>query len=419
MRQKATFLGWFICGLGAAFYCYEYLLRIAPSVMSTELRHAFQLEALAFGNLAAFYYYAYTPMQLPVGVLMDRYGPRRLLVFACLTCAVGTYLFAQPQYLLIAQIGRFLVGFGSAFAFVGVMKLASIWLPPNRFGLIAGLATSLGMLGAMTGDLVLVGLVKQYGWSVTTQFSAIAGLILAGIIFWGIPKSTSHLAHPAADTVTADFKQLFSGLRILMRNPYIWINGAIGSLLYLSLSVFGELWGPPYLEGAHYYTRADSAKAVSMVFLGWAIGGPLAGWISDKMGRRRLPLLVGAIGTAVTIGLVFCLPMTTPKYVMFSLIFLFGLFASSEVITFAVAKELVPIHLTGSAIAFTNMLVMLGGALLQPLVGAILDMRWQGEIVDKLRVYSPADYQMAMIAIPIGALVAAVLVYRLKETAHH
>lgn len=414
--KKATLLGWIVCGLGAVFYCYEYLLRITPSVMTLELRQAFQMDALAFGNLAAFYYYAYTPMQLPVGILMDRYGPRRLLVFASLVCAIGTYLFAQPGHLFIAQIGRFLVGFGSAFAFVGVLKLASMWLPANRFAMISGLATSLGMLGAMAGDIVLVQLVKQYGWSATVVFSAIAGVILA-VVFLYIPKSTpTQLADQPYPTAT--FKQLFTGLLTLMRNPYILINGAIGSFLYLSLSVFGELWGPVYLEGAHFYLRDDAAKAVSMVFLGWAIGGPLAGWASDKLGRRRLPLLIGAIGTAVTMGLIFFLPANTPHYIMFGLIFLFGVFASSEVITFAIAKELVPAHLIATAIAFTNMLVMLGGAILQPLVGAILDFKWQGQMLNGLRVYSPEAYQFALVAVPIGALIAAVLIYRMKETAH-
>src|SRR5262245_9308234 len=120
---KSLFLPWVICGLGALFYCYEYLLRIAPSVMMVDLMQAYQINATVFGNLAAFYYYAYTPVQLPVGVLMDHYGPRRLLTFACLACALGSYLFAHASYISMAQFGRFLVGFGSAFAFVGVLKL--------------------------------------------------------------------------------------------------------------------------------------------------------------------------------------------------------------------------------------------------------------------------------------------------------
>ena len=123
---KSVVLPWVICGLGALFYCYEYLLRISPSVMMSDLMQAYHINATVFGNLAAFYYYAYTPMQLPVGILMDRYGPRRLLTFACLACALGSYLFAHAFHIELAQIGRFMVGFGSAFAFVGVLKLATI-----------------------------------------------------------------------------------------------------------------------------------------------------------------------------------------------------------------------------------------------------------------------------------------------------
>ena len=132
-RRRVGIFPWIVCGLGALFYTYEYLLRISPSVMSSELMAAYGITAGAFGNLMAIYYYAYTPMQLPVGMLMDRYGPRRILTAACAACAVGSYLFASSGHLSVAGVGRFLVGFGSAFAFVGVLKLATIWLPKERF----------------------------------------------------------------------------------------------------------------------------------------------------------------------------------------------------------------------------------------------------------------------------------------------
>src|SRR5437899_1255372 len=109
---------WLICALGALYYSYEYLLRISPSVMELPLRHHFNLSATGFGLLSAFYYYAYVPLQIPVGILLDRYGPRILLTFACFICVLGTFLFAGTQVFWIAASGRFLVGFGSAFAFV-------------------------------------------------------------------------------------------------------------------------------------------------------------------------------------------------------------------------------------------------------------------------------------------------------------
>src|SRR3990172_1547193 len=197
-RRKSTevVLPWLICGLAACFYCYEYLLRISPSIMVPELRAAFNISAAALGNLSAFYFYAYTPMQLPVGVMLDKYGPRNVLTFAVLICALGAALFGFSTHYWGALAGRFMIGFGSAFAFVGVLKLASSWLPPDRFGFIAGLTTTLGMIGAMFGQNVLSVMVHQSGWQQTLIYSSIFGFLLVPIIWCVIrdqPKTVRNL----------------------------------------------------------------------------------------------------------------------------------------------------------------------------------------------------------------------------------
>ena len=137
-EKNYKMMGWLVCSLAALYYCYEYLLRVTPSVMEGPLREHFGLSAAGFGFLSAFYYYAYVPLQVPVGVLLDRYGPRVLLTTACLICVIGTFLFAGTSVFWIAAVGRFLVGFGSAFAFVGVLKLATIWLPEDKLAMVAG-----------------------------------------------------------------------------------------------------------------------------------------------------------------------------------------------------------------------------------------------------------------------------------------
>lgn len=220
MNKKAHILPWLICGLGALFYCYEYFLRILPSVMTQHLMHAFNIDAAMFGNLMAFYYYAYTPMQLPVGVMMDRIGPKRLLVFAAVICAFGTYLFAH-QYLAVAQTGRFLVGFGSAFAFVGVMKLASIWLPPSRFGMIAGFATTLGMLGAMGGDILLAELVRDLGPKTTLYLASAVGIVITVILWLAIPDRNKPLRSSEKNIQPTSFSQLLAEVLTLIRKPQI------------------------------------------------------------------------------------------------------------------------------------------------------------------------------------------------------
>lgn len=410
-------LPWVICGLGALFYCYEYLLRIAPSVMVTDLMQAYKIDATIFGNLAAFYYYAYTPMQLPVGILMDRYGPRRLLTLACLACAMGSYLFGQAFHIGLAEIGRFLVGFGSAFAFVGVLKLATIWLPPHRFALISGLTTSLGMIGGMFGDIYLTSLVNQIGWRSTVLLSAAAGVLLAIAIFWVIrdrremPVSLEN----QVPHMNIDFKEVLQGAWNIIWKPQILLCGLVGCFLYLSLSAFAELWGIPYLEVAHGLTKSQAAISISMVFLGWMFGGPIAGWVSDSMGRRLLPIMVGALGGAMSITAL----LYTPSLSLFaidSLLFLFGLFASTEVIVFAIARESCAHHLSASALAIVNMLVMLGGVLFQPLTGYFVDLTWTGTLVDGVRSYTADGYKLALVTLPATFLLTFILSLFMRET---
>ncbi len=406
---------WIICSLGALYYCYEYFLRISPSVMIPELMKAYQLTGAEVGNLSAFYYHAYVPMQIIVGLLMDRYGPRRLLALACLFSVIGTYLFAGGHNFAMAELGRFLVGFGAAFAFVGALKLATIWLPPNRFALISGIITSLGMIGAMAGDILLRNLVDVLGWKTTTYASAGVGVVLT-ILIWSIVRdvnpSPTH-SHYHAERIY--FHDLLKGLWGALRNPQIWFNGIVGFVLYLSLSAFAELWGIPYLEQARGLSRIHAADANAMVFLGWAIGGPCWGLFSDFIGRRCLPLVIASLSSLLVICVILYFPHISYGSMSF-LLFLFGFLSSGQVLVFAICREVTHYRIAGTAIALTNMLVMLGGNLFQPVIGKLLDMGWTGDMINGTRHYSMLNYQTALSVIPASIVIAVILVYFIRET---
>lgn len=413
----AKAMPWVFCILGAAFYFYEYLLRVAPSVMTTDLMMSYHISAAALGNLTAFYYYIYSPMQIPVGVLMDRYGPRNLLTLAGLSCAVGTYLFASSYSLFVAEIGRFMVGFGSAFAFVGVLKLATIWLPPERFAMISGTTMALGQVGAMTGAIALTSLVTSEGWKLASYITAVIGVVLTLFLYFIIrDRRAGKAEHKSiAEGGEMTLKAVIYGMFQLLRNPQIWLNGLIGCLIYLPTSVFAELWGIPYLKVAYNFSGLHAASVISMIFLGWATGGPIVGWTSDRIRQRRLPITVGSVVAAVLLSMVFFLP-NFPAKLLGPTFFVFGVFSSTQVIAFPIGREISPRKLAGTALALTNMLVMMGGMLFQPLVGVLLDMNWSGKIVHGVHVYAVADYQSALAVLPFGLVLAVVLSFFLRET---
>lgn len=416
-NSKIGWLPWLICGLAAVFYAYEYLLRVSPSVMMPQLMQAFGVSAASLGLLSSAYYAAYTPVQLPAGLMMDRFGPRRILTLAVLCCAVGAALFAITDSLMLAGIGRFLMGFGSAFAFVGVLKLATIWLPPDRFGFVAGLATTLGMLGAISGERILGKTVFLVGWQQTIIYSGIVGLILTPLMWWIIRDHNDQ--HPdAPHTQRIALKQCFFEAFRIIQNRQIWLNGLIAGLMFMPITVFAELWGVEYLKVTQGYNQDQATWGTSMIFLGWAIGGPIVGNWSDTIRRRRLPMTLGSLFAALAISFVMYVPGLSAFQVNAGL-FMLGFFGSAQVLAFAVGRENCSITVAATAVAATNFLINLAGGTFQPLVGKIMDMCWDGQEAVGMHVYSPETYTIAISVVPIALLLAVVLSFFLKETHCH
>ena len=203
--------------MAASFFFVEYFARVAPGIMVPQLMRDFGVNAAALGGLAASFYYAYIAMQLPVGVLMDRYGPRLLLSVMAGLCALSSYIFATADGVWMAQVGRFILGFASAFAFVGALKLASIWFPPARIGLLAGLTQAIGMLGAAVGEAPMSYLVQHVGWRETVLIVGGIFAVMAVVMFAVIRDREATHAAPADES-----SHLLSGLLQVLKNKYSW-----------------------------------------------------------------------------------------------------------------------------------------------------------------------------------------------------
>lgn len=408
---------WLIVLCGMLFYCYNYFLRVSPSVMQAELTQAFQITATQFGTLAGLYYWAYTPMQLPAGMIYDKFGVRFVLCAASLIAVMGLSVFITADSFYMAGVGRLMIGLGTAFAYIGTLKLASIWLPPNRFATVAGLTTAIGMTSGALSQTYLTKIISVIGYKEALSTALISGVILSVIIIVLVrnrPKNSGLNANEMQSPMNVG--QLFSAMRLIFTNPQMWLIGIIGCLLYLPSSVFLDLWGIPYLKAVHQLSAEQAVAISSYTFYGWIISGPIIGAFSDRIKKRRMPLTVTGFFAAVLLCVVFYLPGLTASglYVIF---FMIGFCCGAHPLCFALGKENNPLQISGTAVAVTNMLIMAGGAIFQPVVGKLLDMHASGALgPNGLPTYSSSDYTFALSVIPIGVALGIFLSVFLKET---
>ena len=387
--------------------------------MEQALRHHFMtsrgfLTATSFGVLVSMYYWAYTPMQAIVGVMTDRFGPKRILTVAIGLCALGVFIFGDTTSIYIAGLGRFMVGVGSAFAFVGVLKLAAMWLPERYFPVFTGITTSLGMLGALCGDIGMTSMVHSFGWHKVISVSVIAGVLLIPIFYLFVHEK---IVHEPVKRPNDSFKVFFKHFVTLLKNKDILIAGVIGCLMYMSLSTFGEMWGIPFIQremhGSGQHLAASTINAA--VFFGWLVGAPLMGILSQKLRTRRKLLMYGSLAAAGVFGTILMYPNLTP--IEFgALLSLFGICCSAQILCFVVGRDYVDVKLAATAAGVINMLIMASGMLLQPLISKMLDWAWSGQMAHGLRVYSVNDYRLALTSLPVALVISAILAYFMKES---
>lgn len=408
--QKSSLRGWLIWLVVSLFYLYELILRIVPSVIVRDLMHDFSLTATGIGALSVFYYYAYAPIQLPVGLLIDRYGARWQLISACLICVFGTFLFGSAHSEGALALSRFLVGLGSAFAWVAVTYLISHWFPPRQRGMLIGLGSSVGLLGGIGGQGPMVPFIGAVGWRAANHTLALAGIALAFLIWLIVrdaPKDSPHCEGPSIASA-------LRGMRSVALSGQSWLCALFSVLLYLCISVLAELWGISFLENAHNLTPFQSGCGTSLIYLGMLIGGPLIGLLSDRTRRRKPFMIGGALFASFALALlIFTSRLSlTPIY---ALLFAFGFFLGSQLLSFSLIIELNNPQAKGSALAFNNFITMIGGMVMQPAVGWLLDLGWEG-VKGTVRIYSASDYRFALAALPISCLLSALLACFLRET---
>lgn len=404
---------WLIWALGSLCFAYAFFQRVAPSVMVDELMRDFAVGAAVLGNLSAIYFYAYAGLQIPVGMALDRWGPRRMLTGAISLAALGSAVFATADSLALAYLGRLMIGTGSAVGFVGTLMLVSRWFPVKRFAFLSGMTMLVAMAGGVLGQAPLAPVVEAVGWRPTLAGAGAFAVVLAATI-WLLVRD-----RPPGQAVesgrTGGTAGLLADLRVVLSSPQNWVVGLYGAAMSGPMLSYAALWGVPHMMHIHGLGRAAAAGSASLVLVGWAVGAPAAGWLSDRIGRRKLPLIVGAAVTLMLWIVVLYVP-GLPLPAVWSLLFLIGMISAAMILCFAIAREQAPPRMSGAVVGFINSFTVGAGALMQPLVGLFLDMGWDGRLEAGARIYSHAAYDMAFLTMPGATALAVVLSFFVRET---
>jgi len=416
LDEKSLFKAYLIFFLSSCFYLYEYILQVAPSVMADPMMKAFNITAEGFGVISAFYFYAYAPMQLPAGLMFDRYGPRRLMTVALLLCAFGSFFFASTESVVTAALGRFMIGIGSAFSFIGVLVLCSRWFPPQYFAVLAGVAQLMSSVGAIFGEMPLAKLINSVGWRQSSFILSFIGIFLA-MLLWAHVRDYPD-GHEEFKS-SPGFKEEWQRLIAVCGKKYTWLIGGYAFTIWTPIAVFAALWGVPFLQARYGVSVVVASGMCSLIWIGIGIGSPLLGFLSDKMQNRRFSL-----GLSAVMGLFASYSILYNSHLSFGMancmLFILGLGAGGQSVSFAVVRDYHPPQLVGTAAGFNNLAVLIGGSIFQPLVGVLLHHGRDWQMIHGMPYYSTQAYQKALCVMPLCYLFSLLIVlWGLKESHPH
>lgn len=402
-QRERRLQGWIAWLAGACFYFYQFILRVSPSVMAPELMRDFKIDAYELGWFSGLFYFSYSLLQIPIGIALDLLGPRRVLLSASAVALGGTLCFAHADAMWQASLGRLLIGAGSACGFLGTMKIASSWFRPAIFAILVGITSFIGVIGAMVGSAPLAVLVSHLGWRESMLWLVALGIMVFVLLMAAVRDNPKDLHERSP-----------SGFWNVLTHGQVWLIGLFGLAVYSPITVLADLWGTQYLSVQFNIPAALAASSVSLIYIGFGLGAFAVGWVSHVMDDLRRFFLSVAIGLSLVLCAIIWLPHAHLGLVTLLMLFL-GLIGSGECLIFPAACRFVPIAYSGTVTGFVNMFTMLGGMVLQPLVGFVMRLSWSGAVEKGTPLYSSHDYQLGLSAVLGLLILSAVITFIMKR----
>lgn len=402
--------GWLIWAVAMTFVLFQFTLQLSSGVLIEQVAISFKLSASHAGVMSASYYYIYVLLQVPAGILADRFGARRILSIGSFACGLGCLIFATSSSITMAEFGRLVMGGGGALSFVGVLYLVQHWFPVHRFAMMVGLTETVGLVSSIGGSVLMAEVITDVGWRETMMAAGIISITIA-LFCWLIIRDspTGRVMIP-----TSDRHQFIQQIKGLVKNVTIWLNGIYNGLVYAIITVFTALWGIPFLSLKYNISLAASTTMNMSLFAGAALMCPIVGWLAGRFQCHRTLLFLGALLPAIIMTVV--IYTTPPIWLMFVLLFSVGVCMSPYVLNFAIADSLAPDQSRSTCIGITNGLCMSSAPIFQVVVGSLLDFSHRDPSMVIVGQYQLHDYHTALATFPVILVIAAIISLKLRFT---
>jgi MFS family permease len=397
--RKTAVVAWL---LAAVYYFYQYSLRSAPGVMMPQMSEAFGLSAVGVASILGMFYYGYSPFSLVAGATLDGLGPKRVIPVGAAAVGLGALLFSLGNP-TVAAIGRFLQGAGGVFGLVGSVAIASRGFPASRAATLIGATQMFGMAGGAAGQsLVGPAISGGLAWNHFWIGMGIAGLLISVMLFYFLP--------PEDQPVRKGWqKSSAKAIGVVFRNPQSILCGLIAGLLFIPTTIFDMVYGVRFMQEAHGFDYASSVLRSSMVPLGWIIGCPLLGMISDRIGRRK-PVIIGG-ASLLLVCLAWILYGSKDVFPPYVVGLVTGLASGAAMVPYTVIKEANPPEFSGTSTGIVSFLNFTLSATLGPVFGRLLQKVSGGASPMALE-----HYQQGFVPLLYGVALAIILCLFLKET---
>lgn len=406
---KASLLPWLVCFAATMFFFYEFIQGNMFASIAANIMQDYHIEANKMAYLSSIYYLSNVIFLFIAGMILDRFSIKNTILLAMLMCVVSTFILAYSHSFYVALFCRFVTGIGSAFCFLGPVRLASHWFPPRRMALVTGAIVTVAMTGGMLAQYPLTKLVSYVGWRQAVQDVGILGFVMLIFMFFWIKERPQVAIKKEGKPINVT-----TAARQAYLNPQYLRAALYTSLMNMAIAVFGAMMGTLYLEQRLGIGSEQASMINGMLFLGAIIGAPLMGWISDKLGLRVLPMKAGVLASLLTILAVLYMPVSVTM--MSVLFFLLGLVTSAQVISYALVAESSSPVMTATAVSVISILTQGGCLVFQNLFSSLLTSYGDMHLINGVPVYSLGAYQYAAVILPVGLLIAFLMLFGLKET---